>query len=250
MVVCAHNEEYYIQDCLESILRQTVQPSLIIVVADKCTDRTVETARRILRDSSYLVIEKTENRWKNSISENLELARGKATGGAFAIVDADMTIPPDFLERLLPQLGEYSSVSAVAKTDPARGLVNRLVSFWERTHRVTPLGQQPRGGVRAISTQTLDKIGGFRDVIAWDSDLDNRLRETGATVKLDLTLTVLHRRKMTLRYSVSYQIQAGMARKELGVSLGRTLLHSIFRLRPFVVYGYLKGIRANGRQEE
>ncbi len=250
MVVCAHNEEYYVQDCLESILRQTVQPSLIIVVADKCTDRTVETARRILRDSSYLVIEKTENRWKNSISENLELARGKATGGAFAIVDADMTIPPDYLERLLLQLGEYSSVSAVAKTDPARGLVNRLVSFWERTYRVTPLGQQPRGGVRAISRQALDTSGGFRDVIAWDSDLDNRLRETGAKVKLDPTLMVLHRRKMTLRYSVSYQIQAGKARRELGVSLGRTLLHSVFRLRPFVVYGYFKGIKASGRQEE
>jgi glycosyltransferase involved in cell wall biosynthesis len=248
VVICAHNEEHYIRDCLTSILKQNVHPSLIIVVADRCTDRTQEIARSVLDGSSSIIIEKNVSRWRNSISENLELARAKCLGSGFAVIDADMVVPPDFLGRLLPQLSEYGSVSALAKTDPSAGLLNRLVSWWELTYRVTPMGEQPRGGARAISKLDLDAIGGFRDVIAWETDVDNRLRAIGRLVKLDTTFSVLHRRRMTIRNSVSYQIHAGRARRELGISFSRTLLHSFFRLRPFVVYGYLKAGEASERQ--
>lgn len=241
VVVCAHNEEQYIQECLDSILAQTSKPSLVIVVADLCSDKTVEYSRNTLESNNYLIIEKSVRHWKNSISENLELARLKSSSEALVVVDADMIVPLDFMERLLPQLGRYSAVSALVRTDPRHGIVNKLVSIWERTYRIAPLGQQPRGGARAILKRDLDRVGGFRDVFAWESDLDNRLRKYGAKVKLDTTLLVLHRRKMSLSRSAAYQIQAGQARRELGVSAGRTLLHSLFRLRPFVAYGYFKG---------
>jgi GT2 family glycosyltransferase len=187
------------------------------------------------------MVEKRDSYWKNSVSENLELARQKAVGNYFVIVDADMVLPQNFLERLLPQLSEFASVSAIAQTDGSQGLMNRLVSVWEGSYRFAPFGQQPRGGARAITRKSLDAIGGFRDVIAWDTDVDIRLRQAGYKVKLDIGLRVSHRRKMSLRRSIAYQVQAGKARRELGVSFARTLLHSIARIRPFVLYGYVKG---------
>ena len=240
VVVCAHNEESHIEACLESIRHQTISPRLIVVVLDKCTDRTDILARTVLENSDSVVIEKDAQRWKNSISENLELARRKAVGAAFIVVDADIVVPVDFLERLLPQLDTLASVSALARTDPGQGFLNRIVSFWERSYKFAPVGLEPRGGARAILREALDEIGGFRDVIAWDTDVDNRLRKASYKVKLDTSLTVLHRRRMTFRRSFAYQVQAGRARKELGIPLGRTVLHSILRLRPFVFYGYLK----------
>ncbi len=240
MIVCAHNEQEYIDDCLKSILSQTLKPRSIIVILDRCTDKTEEIVRSILPQSA-LIVRKDAQAWRNSISENLEIGRSKATGQALAIVDADMVIPVNFLEQLLPQLKEYSSVSARARTDPTRGFLNKLVSSWERTYRLAPYGRQPRGGVRVISMSDLNEIGGFHDVIAWDTDLDIRFRKSGHRVRLDPGLTVLHRRRMTLRRSASYQIQMGRARRELGVSFSRTLLHSLFRVRPFVVYGYIRG---------
>ncbi len=241
VVICAHNEGEYIEDCLRAVLRQTVPPSLIIVVLDRSSDNTEDIARTILRNHSHMIVSKTVGRWKNSIAENLELARTRASGAGFVIVDADMIVSRDFLQKLLPQLGEYAVVSAMAKTDPSRGLLNRLVSLWERTYRIAPMGIQPRGGARVISKEDLDRVGGFRDVYAWETDVDKRLRELGRKVRLDTSVSVLHRRRMTLRRSVSYQIQAGRARRELGVSARRTLLHSLLRLRPFVIYGYFKG---------
>jgi len=238
VAIPAHNEEKYLEDCITSILQQTIQPSKIILIADRCTDRTVDIANKMLPAERSTIIRKDQLSWRNSIAESLELARQQAIGEAFFIVDADMLLPRNFIEQLLPQLTEYASVSAYAKTDSSQGLLNRVFSMWEKTHRLAPLGEQPRGGARAVSIPALTRLNGLHDVAAWDTDLDTRLRQNGYKVRLDRTLTVLHRRRMSLRRSVSYQIQAGRARRELGISGKRTILHSLGRLRPFVLYGY------------
>ncbi len=249
MVVCAHNEANYIEDCLKAILAQRVPPSEIVLVLDRCTDSTGELATPLLEGVHHTILRKEVTHWNNSISENLELARAKARNAGFVVIDADMVIPAYFLEKLLPELREYSVVSAVARTDPSRGLLNWLVSWWERTYRIAPMGTQPRGGARVISKRDLDEVGGFRDVYAWETDLDNRLKKSGREVKLDANVVVLHRRKMTLLSSVQYEIEAGRARRELGISISRTILHSLVRLRPFVIYGYLKPKRENHPSE-
>lgn len=43
-LIIAHNEERYIARCIESLLRQTVRPSEIVLVAHNSTDRTKEIA--------------------------------------------------------------------------------------------------------------------------------------------------------------------------------------------------------------
>jgi GT2 family glycosyltransferase len=187
-----------------------------------------------------LVIEKRKSLWKNSYAENLEIGRKNAVGEVLAIVDADMLVPSLFLEKTSSSCPEWASVSALVRTDPSQGWMNQLVSFWERSYLFTPLGREARGGARSISIRALAKVEGFRDVIAPDTDLDIRLRKRGEKVKMDTSLVALHLRKMTLVRSAFYQIKAGEARRQLGVSPLRTLLHSIARLRPFVLYGYLK----------
>jgi glycosyltransferase involved in cell wall biosynthesis len=239
VLVCAHNEESYIRKSLEGILRQSVPPARIILVADRCTDRTVALAKTLLPRNS-IVIEKGESLWKNSYSENLEIGRQRAVGEVLAIVDADILIPHLFLEKTSESCLKWASVSALVRTDPSPGLINYLVSFWERSYLFTPLGKEPRGGARSVSIRALSGVGGFRDVISPDTDLDIRLRKHGDKVKMDASLVALHLRKMSLTRSVHFQIKAGIARRQLGVSPLRTLFHSIVRLRPFVMYGYLK----------
>ncbi len=239
VLICAHNEESYIRESLEGILTQSVPPARIILVADRCTDRTVAISRNMLPRNS-LLIEKQKLVWKNSYAENLEIGRKNAAGEVLAIVDADLLVPPSFLEKISDSCQEWASVSALIRTDPRPGLMNQLVSFWERSYLFTPLGREARGGARGISMRALAEVGGFRDVIAPDTDLDIRLRHHGERVKMDTSLIALHLRKMSLVRSVFYQIRAGEARRQLGISPLRTLLHSFGRLRPFVFYGYVK----------
>jgi glycosyltransferase involved in cell wall biosynthesis len=239
VLLCAHNEESYVRKSLEGILQQSIQPVRIILVADRCTDNTVALSKKMLPKES-LIIEKRKSLWKNSYAENLEIGRKNAVGEVLAIVDADILVPSLFLEKTSAACAEWASVSALVRTDPSQGLMNQLVSFWERSYLFTPLGREARGGARSISLRALADVEGFRDVIAPDTDLDIRLRKRGEKVKMDTSLVALHLRKMSLVRSVFYQIKAGEARRQLGVSPLRTLLHSIARLRPFVLYGYLK----------
>jgi glycosyltransferase involved in cell wall biosynthesis len=239
VLICAHDEESYIQKSLKGILLQSIPPARIILVADRCTDKTVAMSKNILPRSS-IIIEKRKLLWKNSYAENLEIGRKNAIGEVLAIVDADILVPPLFLEKTSASCMEWASVSALVRTDPSQGLMNQLVSLWERSYLFTPLGREARGGARSISMRALEDAGGFRDVIAPDTDLDIRLKQHGEKVKMDTSLVALHLRKMSLVRSVFYQIRAGEARRQLGVSPLRTLLHSIGRLRPFVLYGYLK----------
>jgi poly-beta-1,6-N-acetyl-D-glucosamine synthase len=239
VLICAHNEESYIRKSLQGILRQSIPPKRIVLVADRCTDKTVALSKTMLPRNSIIIV-KQQLLWKNSYAENLEIGRKNAVGEVLAIVDADILVPPLFLEKTSASCLDWASVSALVRTDPSQGLMNRLVSFWERSYLFTPLGQEARGGARGISIRALARVGGFHDVIAPDTDLDIRLRQHGENVKMDTSLIALHLRKMSLRRSVLYQIKAGEARRQLGVSPLRTLLHSIGRLRPFVLYGYLK----------
>ena len=239
VVVCAHNEEVYIREALEGILNQSTPPILIILVADRCTDRTVQISRALLPKGSIL-LEKGRSLWKNSYAENLEIGRRNANGELLAIIDADILVPPRFLERLSAFYDGWASVSALVRTDPRRGWLNKLVSFWERSYAFTPVGREARGGARIVSLQGLGAIGGFQDVMAPDTDLDIRLRQHGLRVGIDPNLVALHLRRMSLARSIPYQIRAGRARRELGVSILRTFAHSIVRLRPFVLYGYLQ----------
>ena len=239
VLICAHNEESYIRKSLEGVLRQSIPPARIILVADRCTDKTVAISKSMLPGNS-LVIEKRKSLWKNSYAENLEIGRKNAVGEVLAIVDADILVPSLFLEKTSASCPEWASVSALVRTDPNQGLMNQLVSFWERSYLFTPLGREARGGARSVSIRALANVEGFRDVIAPDTDLDIRLRKHGEKVKMDTSLVALHLRKMSLVRSVFYQIKAGEARRQLGVSPLRTLLHSIGRLRPFVFYGYVK----------
>jgi poly-beta-1,6-N-acetyl-D-glucosamine synthase len=247
VLICAHNEESYIRRSIEGILQQSVRPARIIVVADRCTDNTVAISRSML-PTSALVIEKQKSSWRNSYSENLEIGRRNAIGDVLAIVDADIVVPPSFLAEIATSCNEWASVSALIRTDPSPGLLNRLVSFWERSYSFAPIGQEARGGARGVSARALEKAGGFRDVLSPDTDLDIRLKRRGEKVKMDACLVALHLRKMSVRRSVFYQIRAGEARRQLGISPLRTLLHSIGRVRPFVLYGFLKAKRGGGQE--
>jgi Glycosyl transferase family 2 len=222
-------------------------PALVILVVDRCTDQTLAISKRMLPSNS-IIIEKQKSSWENSYAENLEIGRKNAIGEVLAIVDADIFVPPLFLEKTSAFCPEWASVSALVRTDPTQGLMNHLVSYWERSYLFTPIGREARGGARIIWMRALAEVGGFRDVIAPDSDLDIRLRKHGQKVKMETSLVALHLRKMSLMRSVSFQIKAGEARRQLGVSPIRTLLHSIVRLRPFVLFGFFKGNLSRDKQ--
>jgi len=237
VVMCAHNEEKYIKKALESVFLQTVKPKKVIVVLDRCTDKTGEIAKRFQVE----IIEKKEKKWKNSYAENLELARLKVDSEFFAIVDADVVLEPNYFEVLLLEMGEKDACIGGKVVTGSRTILGRLLPLWEKTYRISP-SIRPRGCALLIRKKVLDEMGGFADVPAPDTYIQDIALKLGYGVKITFKSKVYHIREVTLRKAIRAQFSSGIARYVQKKGFVKTFLHSLIRLRPFVFAGYLYGM--------
>jgi len=239
VICCAHNEAEYVDRSMPLLLRalEALKESFyeIVFVADRCTDKTVEKARKY----GVRLVEKDWKKWEYSYAESLQTGYLNATGVHVGIIDLDIAVPTSFFRFLVPVLKDrIASVAAKVVTYPDT-FWNRAMYAWERTRDVAPLGQQPYGAARVILKRALDDVGGFRDVPTPDTDIDLHFAEKGYRSISVSAVRVYHLRRLSLKKMVDGQINSGRGRYALGLGLVRTMGHSIFRFRPFVICGWL-----------
>ena len=236
VISCAHNEEEYVDRFLQS-LQSSLEgfPHEVIFVADMCSDSTVEKAQ------SYDVklLEKKWRRWRNSYAEALQYGFLHSRGNLISIMDVDLIVPKNFFRVLVPKVkGRVASATACLLTYPDT-FMNRVIYAWEKTYQIAPLGRGPYGAARVIQKEALHRVGGFRDVFSTDTDLDFRLERLGYKSITVSEVVVYHARRSSIGSLVKRQIRLGRGRYMIGFGLMRTIGHSVFRLRPFVIAGWI-----------
>lgn len=128
VLVPAHDEEASLPATLASLQAQTLLPRRVVVVADNCTDRTVDVARAAGAD----VVETVGNTRKKAGALNQALAGLLPTlpaGDLVLVMDADSVIVPRFLEIATATLAADARVGAVGGVfygEPGGGLVGAL----------------------------------------------------------------------------------------------------------------------------
>jgi glycosyltransferase involved in cell wall biosynthesis len=237
VICCAHNEEEYVAKSLPTILNALKRVNgEVLLVADRCTDNTVKGAKNF----GVTVIEKRDKKWNNSYAEALQTGYNQAKGEYVSIIDADIAVPSNlFVDLLALSNGDVASAAADVVTYPDT-FWNRVFYAWEKTYNLAPLGKEPHGAARLISVDALEKVGGFGDVAAPDTYLDMCLAEHGYKSIATPHVKTYHLRHLSLGKMVSGQITSGRARYTLGISLKRTLGHSILRVRPLILKGWIQ----------
>lgn len=112
VLVPAHNEEALLPITLAALQEQTRPPDRVVVVADNCTDRTVEIAAQMGHD----VFESSGNRDRKAGALNQALKRLLPTLGAADLVmvmDADTSLGERFLEVAEQEFRQDDELSAV-----------------------------------------------------------------------------------------------------------------------------------------
>ncbi len=128
-LIPAHNEEAGIAKTVRSILNQTIAPDRVIVMADNCTDRTIEFAR----EAGAWVIETSNNKAKKAGALNQGLARVLPwlTDSDFVMCqDADGELEPDFV---------FEALRTFDMVDNLGGLSGAVVA--RKTHNVVESAQ-------------------------------------------------------------------------------------------------------------
>ncbi len=112
VLVPAHNEEACLGATLDSLLAQSHRPERVVVVADNCTDATVEIARRAGVD----VFESVDNTAKKAGALNQALRSllpEQGDNDLVMVMDADTTLDQDFLETAVRRMTDDRALIAV-----------------------------------------------------------------------------------------------------------------------------------------
>jgi len=243
IVTPARNEEETIGRCL-SALRKMIIPDNVsverVVVLDRSTDHTREVCENY---EVEVLVKDWRGGFVSPIVEAMDFALKKVDGDLIMKVDADIQVTEHTLERLLPHLkGNIACVSAEVKSRTGKKLLDTLMWFRDLNYRIAPLGRRIHGACTLFRRDVTEQIGGFDPhAPAWDTGYELKLGEHGYKAEVAEDVVVLEYRETNIRRLIQHQINSGRARRKMGISFLKTLLHAIFRGRPFVIWGYLLG---------
>ena len=194
VMVPAHNEESVITNTVENILAMDYPHFEIIVIDDRSTDNTASVIKDLEKkydNVKALIRQEGAFPGKSAVLNDAFLI---AKGDAILVFDADATVKPDFLSKLIPAL-EPKDVGAVQARKVIR---NKDVNFLTRcqnneytidTHcqvgRDAVKGAvELRGNGELIKREALVDIGGWNNyTITDDLDMSTRLHINGWDVR-------------------------------------------------------------------
>ena len=221
-VIPAYNEQAYLPDCLESILKQTRGSDVeteIIVVNNASTDNTRAVA---LSFPGVQVVDEP----RKGLTHARQAGFLACQGDLIANVDADSRLPAGWLDKVLAEFKEQPDMLALSgplvyfDLSPTQSvLVWVFYSLAFMTYAlnrwVLRVGSMVQGGNFVVARQGLERIGGFNLAISFygeDTDIARRLSEVGK-VRFTFALKMLSSARrlkkegiiMTAwRYSINY----------------------------------------------
>ncbi len=116
VLITAYNEEKYIEEVIDSILKQTIKPKMFLIVDDNSSDRTLE----IIREKKVQVLQlknpKSEDLFKNRCNAfKVGLVKVLESDPLFIFkLDADSVVPPNYCELLIQELEKNPEIGSIS----------------------------------------------------------------------------------------------------------------------------------------
>lgn len=96
IVVPVYNVEEYINECIESIQKQTYTNLEILVINDGTKDRSIEVIKDLMNDPRIQVINQSNQGLSGARNTGMRAAKGKY----ISLIDSDDKVKPTFIEEL------------------------------------------------------------------------------------------------------------------------------------------------------
>ena len=224
LIIPAHNEESYIEACLESVIRNCAGLHEIIVVDNASTDNTSEIARRY---KAVRIVQET----RRGITFARQRGFEEATGEILAYMDADARPPTDWICIAKDSFKQCPDL--ICLSGPYRYYDGPKVKRWTLdlvSKTILPIGNwlfgyMLIGGNFLVTKQAIADAGGFDrtiDFFGEDTDIGRRLSSLG---------TMLYRRDFFVWSSARRFYADGIVRTNLTYLIN--FLWVIFFHRPF-----------------
>ncbi len=207
-VIPAYNEERYVGNCLESVLKEiknfrSADPSHqanfefeIIVVSNASTDKTKEVAKNY---PGVIVVDEP----KKGLTKARQAGLSRSTGELIANIDADTILPKRWLRKVVEEFSKNPDLICLSGPHDyydlsplSRFLTKIFYGFGFMIYFVNKyilkIGSLVQGGNFIVKRSALEKIGGFDtsiDFYGEDTDIARRLYPIG-DVKFTFSLPI------------------------------------------------------------
>jgi glycosyltransferase involved in cell wall biosynthesis len=262
IIIPAHNEEAFLTDTLESVSKQTLPASRVVVVNDHSTDGTEaiidafaaknKAFKKVNKSSSELHL--PGSKVINAFNAGLQEVRWNFD---FIVkLDADVILPVHYFER----------IAEIFSQNPTTGIAGGFI--YEKSAEGEWLLNHPmdkdhvRGAIKAYTRDCFRAIGGLRNAMGWDTIDELLARYHGFDLYTEPSLHVMHQRPIGGSYSREARFMQGSAMYQMGygfrISAIASLKMALMKKSPMVfidnMRGFLKAAKAGmpylaGREE-
>jgi GT2 family glycosyltransferase len=235
VITPAHNEEKNLDALGKSLMAQTLMPALWVIVDDESSDGTFTAARKLAERRQWIsVIRREKEPGVYDASFRAFEFGARTIRSAYDYImklDADTTLPSDFLERLV---GKFQAVSSLG--------IGSGVCAGEKG-----IAHHPRGNNRMYRRECWDQIRFPEDGWGWDTIDQAFARLNGWKTAAFNDLACEHMRPR-LR-DAGYRFHQGRLSRHLGYywwfALGRSA-KMVASLQPVPALAYLAGYLKGG----
>ena len=223
-VVIAFNERAHAAACVHSILGQQTDARFdLVFVDDGSTDGTSEVVTAAAAgDDRLRLIQLPKNQGRGAArAAGVKAARGRSIG----FVDADITLPPDWLARCLEDLSGHAAVGGIAVPD---GDATVLARVSRATPRVVAGSGQITGNNVLFDADVFAKMGfDPRDRLGEDTRLAARLVGAGYRLRRVPGLIVKHEESKSYGQAIRWRYENGIDAATLPGELGWLHLRNV-----------------------
>ena len=137
IIIPAYNAEKYIEECVDSIRRQTFEDWEILLIDDGSTDRTPSICDRYVADDSRIHVVHVEN---GGVSKARNIGLSMASGEYIAFADADDILPSESLKIRIDLIGKADLAVAGYELFSSEGIIEKTPScrqgMWDQHEMV------------------------------------------------------------------------------------------------------------------
>ncbi|MBW2973508.1 glycosyltransferase [Candidatus Woesearchaeota archaeon] len=167
IIIPAHNEEKIIGRTLTNLLVNMPPNGEIIVVADACSDNTVEIAEK-------MPVKVHKVNFKN-ISKTRNHGASKASGKILIFNDADTLVSSNYVKQILEKVQKGAEFGCARWVPESR---HPVAHFWALSLNTASRFFSYAHGNCFMTREIYDSLGGYREdlIINEDSDFSDRVQ--------------------------------------------------------------------------
>ncbi len=190
IIIPAHNEENYLRKTLHSIKQQTFQNYEVLIVANGCTDKTEDIARKRANDKVS-----TLSMPRANVCAARNMGALNASADLLLFLDADTQLSPDTLQKMSQEFTDEIAVAST-KVKPDTALFKYKTAMWLKNKYNSLSFYQGCSGALLCRKKDFHEVGAYDPEITLREHrrLIKALQKKGKYISINTHVTTSMRR--------------------------------------------------------